>query len=195
MPIVGSFAGASARAYGLGAGGIQIGDFYQIATTTLTGNQLQIDFDNIPQDYTHLQLRMLVRNSEATTDSQTTFRFNDDSAANYSYHYLRANGATVSSGAGTSTTKGSFGYNPGSTSGASVFGVYVIDILDYANANKYKTVRSLNGYDNNANGNLWFWSSNWRSTSAVTKISLTGDNQAGRNFVQYSSFGLYGVKA
>ena len=29
MPIVGSFAGASARAYGLGAGGVQIGDLYR----------------------------------------------------------------------------------------------------------------------------------------------------------------------
>jgi len=169
-------------------------DFYQIATTTLTGNQLQIDFDNIPQGYTHLQLRIIARNTEATTDSQTTFRFNDDSGANYSSHYLRGTGASASSGANTSNTKGYLGWNTGSSSTASNFGVYIVDILDYTNTNKYKTTRSLNGYDNNGSGNLWFVSSNWRSTSAITKISLTGDNQAGRNFVQYSRFDLYGIK-
>jgi len=69
----------------------------------------------------------------------------------------------------------------------------VIDILDYANANKYKTIRSLSGTDyNNSNGRLFYSSGNWRSTSAVTTITLTNDS--GTNFTQYSSFALYGVK-
>jgi hypothetical protein len=172
-------------------------DFYQIATTTLTGNQLQIDFSSIPQDYTHLQLRAFVRNSEATTDSETTFRFNDDSSANYSVHYLRGYGAGVDSSATANRTKGRAGYNTGSTTLASSFGVWTMDILDYTNTNKYKTTRTLCGYDNNGTNysGCFLISSNWRSTAAVTKISLTGDNQAGRNFVQYSRFDLYGVKA
>lgn len=193
MPIVGSFAGASARAYGAGAGGLLVGDFESIQTVTLSGNQLQIDFDSIPQTYTHLQLRCSIRNSEATTDSQTTFRFNDDSGANYSSHYIRGTGASVFSASSTSATKGYFGWNPGASSGTNVFGVIICDILDYANTNKYKTTRSLVGYDNNGQGEIYDLSSNWRSTSAITKISLTGDNQAGRNFVQYSSFALYGL--
>jgi hypothetical protein len=173
----------------------KLSNFDSISTTTLTGNQLQIDFTSIPQTNAHLQLRILCRNTEATTDSQTTFRFNDDSGANYSSHYARGDGGSVSSGSSISATKGYLGWNTGSSSLSNNFGVYVVDILDYANTNKNKTTRSINGYDNNGSGNVWFVSSNWRSTSAITKISLTGDNQAGRNFVQYSSFALYGVKA
>jgi hypothetical protein len=195
MPIVGSFAGAAARAYGLGAGGA-IGDFESIATTVLTGNQLQIDFDNIPQTYTHLQLRAFLRNTEATTDNETTFRFNDDSGANYSTHYVRGTGTGRDSGATANRTKGRAGYNTGSTTVANAFGVWIMDILDYRNTNKYKTTRTLCGYDNNGSlAQVYLISSNWRSTSAVTKISFTADNQAGRNYVQYSSFALYGVKA
>jgi hypothetical protein len=195
MPIVGSFAGASARAYGLGAG-VQIGDFESIATTTLTGNQLQIDFDNIPQTYTHLQLRIFARNSEATTDSGVTFRFNDDSGTNYSGNTLRGNSGDVFVSAVTSATKGYCGWITGSSSLTNNFGITIFDILDYRNINKSKTTRSIAGYDNNGpSANIWFVSSNWRSTSAITKISLTGDNQAGRNFVQYSHFALYGVNA
>ena len=172
-------------------------DFYQIATTTLTGNQLQIDFSNIPQTYTHLQLRAFVRNSEATTDSETTFRFNDDSGANYSDHQLRGYGTAIISNATANRTKGRAGYNTGSTTTSNTFGVWIMDILDYTNTNKFKTTKTLCGYDNNGTNfsGVYLISANWRSTSAVTKISLTGDNQAGRNFVQYSRFDLYGVKA
>lgn len=173
---------------------IKLTDFYQISTTTLTGNQLQIDLTSIPSDYTHLQLRMFLRNSEATTDSATTFRLNDDSSSNYSQHYFRGTGASVFAGAATSQTKGLAGWNPGSSSNASVFGGTIIDILDYKDTNKYKTIRGLSCYDNNGSGHCWVFSSAWLSTSAVTKISLTGDNQAGRNFVQYSRFDLYGIK-
>lgn len=194
MPIVGSFAGASARAYGAGTGAPALIGFNSIATTTLTGNQLQIDFDNIPQKFKHLQLRAFVRNSEATTDSETTFRFNDDAGTNYSTHYLRGYQTGFDSGNTANRAKGRAGYNPGSSSNANVFGIWIMDILDYQDTNKFKTTRTFNGYNNNGNGAVWIISSNWRSTSAITKISLTADNQAGRNFVQYSSFALYGIE-
>ncbi len=61
MPIVSSFAGASSRAYGLSAGGAAPVGFNSIASTTLTGNQSTITFNNIPQTYKHLQLRVFSR--------------------------------------------------------------------------------------------------------------------------------------
>lgn len=186
MPIFGIIAASNQNA--------KLTGFNSIATTTLSGNQLQIDFDNIPQTFKHLQIRALVRNSEATTDSETTFRFNDDSGTNYSTHYLRGYQSGVDSGNTTSRAKGRAGYNSGSSSNANVFGHWIMDILDYSNTNKFKTTRTLNGYNNNGNGAVWVISSNWRSTSAITKISLTADNQAGRNFVQYSHFALYGIE-
>ena len=82
MPIVGSFAGASARAYGLGAGGVAIGDFESISTTVLTGNQSTIDFTSIPQTFTHLQLRIIGRNNLVGSNQREYFKCNFNSDTN-----------------------------------------------------------------------------------------------------------------
>jgi hypothetical protein len=114
-------------------------------------------------------------------------RFNSDTGSNYSYHNLSANGATVVSNA---SAPDSIMYLPG-TSAASTHPLAVVcDILDYADTNKFKTVRAFGGADNNGDnaGVIAFRSNNWRNTSAVTTITLTG------SFAQYSSFALYGIK-
>ena len=77
-------------------------------------------------------------------------------------------------------------------SGANMFGSGVIDILDYANTNKYKTVRTLSGDDKNGSGYVVFGSGLWQNTNAVSTITLT--NHGATNFQQYSSFALYGIK-
>jgi len=73
---------------------------------------------------------------------------------------------------------------------ASAFGTAVIDILDYANTNKYKTVRTLAGWDANGSGLVSFWSGSWRNTNATTTITLLPNLG---NWAQYSQFALYGV--
>jgi len=76
---------------------------------------------------------------------------------------------------------------------ANCFGVVVIDILDYANTNKYKTTRALAGLDINAAGGfIALRSGNWRNTNAITTITLKPESS--RIFAQYSQFALYGIK-
>jgi hypothetical protein len=75
---------------------------------------------------------------------------------------------------------------------SNLFAGYVIDILDYANTNKNKTIRSLAGSDANGSGTIWFGSIAWLSTSAITSLSF--NIESGSNFTQYSSFALYGIK-
>jgi hypothetical protein len=81
---------------------------------------------------------------------------------------------------------------------ANSFGTTVIDILDYANTNKYKTLRSLTGFDNNTTGGageqggVLFLSDAWYDTSAITSISLFPESSG--NFAQYSTYALYGIK-
>ncbi len=77
----------------------------------------------------------------------------------------------------------------GATNG---YSTYVIDILDYKNTNKYKTVRSLNGFDQNGYAFTWFASSVWLNTNAITSLTFNSD---GGNFLQYSQLALYGIKA
>ena len=176
------------------------GAYDSIATTTVgAGGTSTITFSSIPATYTHLQLRGIARTSAGGNSDFVVVRFNSDSGANYSRH------AVVGSGAGTYTeaeaNATNVRFDPAAASGAttSVFGVGVIDILDYANTSKYKTTRNLSGFDNNGVGtNPWdkgfiqLASGNWRSTSAVSTITLTSGN--GGNFVQYTQFALYGIK-
>ena len=163
-------------------------NYESIATTTLTSNSTTITFSSIPATFKHLQIRSSARSTGS--DGYIKVQFNSDTGANYSYHYLEGNGSTTSAGGGA-TQNQIYVFGFASTT-ASIFGASVIDILDYANTNKYKTTRTLSGYDMNGSGYIDFDSGNWRSTSAITSIDLI--IVSGNNFAQYSSFALYGVK-
>jgi len=110
----------------------------------------------------------------------------------YIYHFLDGNGSSASAGAGTSQTRILAGRAGAANSGSNIFGVNVLDVLDYANTNKYKTARILGGIDRNGDGNIRLDSGVWMNTAAVT--SLTISPTTANNFVQYSSFALYGIK-
>lgn len=167
--------------------------FFSITTTTLGSNQSTVTFSNIPQTYTHLQIRFMSQNDRADTNNGILLTFNSDSGTNYSWHRLYGDGASVASSAGTSTSGIRIERQSAYSSANSIFGVGVCDILDYRNTNKFKTVKNIGGVDANGSGFVAINSGNWRSTSAVTSISLTGID--GGNFKQYSSFALYGVLA
>jgi hypothetical protein len=80
----------------------------------------------------------------------------------------------------------------GSLGAANAYGVSIVDILDYANTNKYKTFRSLAGQDqNSSSGRIVFVSGLWQSTSAITTLDL---NLESGLWNQYSSVALYGIK-
>lgn len=169
------------------------GDFESIATVTVgSGGSSTITFSSVPSTYKHLQIRVIGRTDRANTYDNVRVRFNSDSNSNYNLHYLYGDGSAAASSAETNFTSDTLGYFPGASATASIFGASIIDILDYANTNKYKTTRKLTGQDNNGSGYIWFNSGAWRDTAAITSITLTP--YTGTNFVQYSHFALYGVK-
>lgn len=164
-----------------------------IATITVgAGGSASIDFTSIPSTYTHLQLRGIVKNTAAnTTIGSGYFRLNNDTGANYATHYLNGSGTATGAG-GLASQTSAYGLTDIGANATSVFGLFVMDILDYKNTNKYKTVRSLTGVDNNGSGFVQFFSGLWMSTSAVDRVTLIpGSN----NFAQYSTVALYGIKA
>jgi len=167
--------------------------YESIATTTVgSGGTGTVTFSSIPGTFKHLQLRGIVRNTSAGSSINGVFaQFNSDTAANYSRHNLIGDGASATASASTSTTNVLAGQYPQGGTTANIFGVFVLDILDYQNTNKNKTTRGLFGTDLNGSGQIRFNSGNWRDTSAITSITLTPEDA---NFVQYSSFALYGIK-
>jgi hypothetical protein len=178
--------------------------FESIATVTVgSGGTSYIDFTSIPSTFTHLQIRAICKSSQTGTSGEyegLALRFNSDSGSNYARHYLRGNGATASAGVSTSQTFASIGLEPdtGYSSVSQMFSAQVVDILDYANTSKYKTIRLLGGFDSNNTGTnvgaINIGSGLWMSTSAVTSIRFTSGGSFDRGFTEYSHFALYGIK-
>ena len=187
-PILGIWASAQQPA-------LNASSFESIATVTVgAGGSSAIEFTSIPSTFTHLQIRGISK-SNRTDDYADIFtmRFNGDTGTNYAYHILNGNGANAGASSGTSTGSPLSIMAPANLSSSNIFGAAVVDILDYANTNKYKTSRILTAQDqNNSEGRLYFTSQLWQNTNAITSIKFT--SLYGTGFLQYSSFALYGIK-
>jgi hypothetical protein len=170
------------------------GDYQSIATTTVgAGGSPTITFDNIASTYKHLQIRAIGRTNRASTFDSFRMQFNSiTTTAQYRSHFLLGNGGSTAS-ADEGNTAGAFAYRmTASSSTSGMFGASIVDILDYADTNKHKTLRSLGGTDQNGSGEVYFSSGVWMNTAAISRIDIVPN--IGPNFVQYTQFALYGIK-
>jgi hypothetical protein len=169
-------------------------NYYEpIATTLLTSTSATITFSNIPQGYKHLQIRGIARNTDSTAGSYANIRLNGDANSNYATHIMGVFSPTVKSSyaytSATSLTEMVYCNGGGST--AAAFGGTVLDIIEYTNTNKYKTLRGFTGWQNNTTGNFLFNSGLWMSTAAINSIVITS---AAGVFSINTRFSLYGLK-
>lgn len=178
-PLLGIFASANTTV---------ANSYESIAVSSVgSGGASSVSFTNIPSTYTHLQIRWIALTSSNNAD--LAFRLNGDTGTNYTFHGIEGNGTSASgSNNGTGLTSTPLGIG---TSTANVAGVGVLDLLDYASTNKYKTARSLFGYDSNGAGYIIMRSGLWSSTSAVNSVTIFSSPG---NINQYSHFALYGIK-
>ena len=169
------------------SGAVAGGSYQSIATVSVgSGGASNVEFTSIPSTYKHLQIRYIARGSILTN---SLMQFNSDTGSNYSWHVLYGTGSSaLAAGGGTNT----FMYASNIASATSNFTGGVIDILDYASTSKYKTMRTLGGYDANGSGEIGLFSGAWLSTNALTSIKLY-PNSSG-TYSQYSQFALYGIK-
>jgi hypothetical protein len=194
MPIIASRASA---AYGAGFSRVvtafaPAGAYEPIAVTVVPlGGVASVSFGSIPQTYTHLQVRILARDSRTNTASNIEWRFNGDSGSNYTSHILYGSGGSMASAVDLNLSTQSAIRIPGGSASANIFGVGIIDILDYRNTNKYKTSRTLSGHDQNGDGQVYFTGGIWNNTAAITSITFFPTTA---NIARYSSFALYGIK-
>jgi hypothetical protein len=171
---------------------IYAGSYESIATATATGSGY-LSFTSIPQTYTHLQLRYMTRNNVAggTTDQILMWFNSNQTTANYITHYVWGNGT-----AGEAGSYSGFGYIrvgmcPSSAGTANTWGVGVVDILDYTNTNKNKTLKNFWGQDQNGSGNIALTSGLWMNTAAITRIDV---QLSGYYEASGATWGLYGIK-
>ena len=173
-----------------------------IATQLFTSSgTTSVTFSNIPQGYKHLQVRFIARNNDTASafSNDLSWRYNGDAGgSNYARHRLYGTGsATGASGvADVSYASSELGIIPNNSYTSGVFGAGIIDILDYANTNKFKTSRLLGGIEgntNDTNSRLVLNSNLWRNTAGINQIEFfvgTG----GIGFIQNSRISLYGIK-
>ena len=170
--------------------------YESIATTTVGGGgSSTITFSSIPSTFKHLQLRYIARSAQVGNASSLILRFNSDTGSNYyAYHEIFADGSTAAAYADSTATLSQVDQIPAANKTASVFGVGVIDLLDYTSTSKNKTIRFLDGWDSNGTGSVVFGSSLYKPSTIAAISTITITDAYAQNFVQYSQFALYGIK-
>jgi len=168
MPLLQTKADASAWGYGF-LGATATGNFYQIQQLSPSAVST-VTFSSIPSTYKSLQVRFNLVTTSATFGE---LQFNSDtSTANYAMHYLSGSGSAASNSGTASGTNGYIKMFQNATV-TTYPSVGIIDIIDYANASKNKTVKTLVGANNNTStGSIEIDSGVWLSTSAITSLTF-----------------------
>jgi hypothetical protein len=157
-----------------------------IATTTLGTAAASITFSSIAGTYT--DLRIVFVGNAVDASRYLTLRFNSDSGSNYSMTYLTGDGTSAVSGRRTSDT---FLYsNNWSGNSTTIPQMITSDIFSYAGSTN-KTVLFSTSSDKNGSGNTDAVVGLWRSTSAITSVSL--QYVATSNIAAGSTATLYGI--
>jgi hypothetical protein len=153
-----------------------------IATTTLGSNQVNFTFSSIPGTYTDFVVIYQAKSYSTAFDA--FLRFNSDTGSNYSVTYLSGTGSATNTGRLTNYTSMLLD-NYGSVSTAE-FNITKLNVMNYANTTTNKTV--LIRSDRASSGTDAIMGT-WRSTAAITSMTILGD------FATGSTFTLYGIKA
>lgn len=159
-----------------------------ISTVTVgSGGASTIEFNNIPQIYTDLQVSFSCRTTQT---------------ANWTVIYLRPNGSSsngstrqlygTGSGTGSETDTVIYaGSGQGTDTTSNTFSNGSIYIPNYTSSNN-KSISSDSVTENNATAALArFVAGLWSNTSPITSLTLVPSSGS---FVQYSSATLYGIR-
>jgi len=172
------------------------GAYDLLETQVLTSSAASVTFTGLGSysDYKHLQIRAVARGDAGINATfNTTLRFNSDTGSNYAYHYLGVESlSSPFSSNGSSTTSILLNdWLPLGSTTANVFGAILVDILDFSNTNKYKTIRRFSGVAGITQPDLMFGSGLWQSNVAISSFVL---QPSAGNFVTGSRFSLMGVR-
>lgn len=153
-----------------------------IATTTLGSAASSITFSSISGSYTDLRLVLTCKGSGVIYPN---FTMNNDASALYSLTALYGNGSSAASFRGTGLNFIGLAINDGDS--APTF--FTADIFSYAGST-YKSVLTTANVDKNGSGEVGVMAQLYRSTSAITRIDISG---GGNNFAAGTTATLYGI--
>ena len=154
-----------------------------IATTTLGTAAASITFSSIPATYTDLRVVLV---GTVTSIVDLIMQYNSDTATNYSYTRLFGNGSSAQSD--NATSNGNIRLSVGNPSTTIPF-MITSDLFSYAGST-FKTCLNSTSQDTNGGGATGRIVGLYRSTSAVTAISLTA---SGSTWKVGTTATLYGI--
>jgi Na+/H+-translocating membrane pyrophosphatase len=166
--------------------------YSKLAEVTVgSGGSATITFNNIPQNYNDLILKVSARAITDTQSAPVLLNINGNTSLLTSKRILGTGGSAISqSGSGNSGIGGILGN--GSDFTASTFGNGEVYIPNYS-GNNPKSISSDSVTENNASGSYASLAAIlWNSVTAITTITLT---QEVGSMAQHSTATLYGVKA
>lgn len=171
----------------LGGGGGGGGDFVMMERQVLGANQTTITFATIDQQYEDLQVVVMARGTNASTQ-QIKINFNSDTGSNYDFERLNRFGAVT----GVADTKIDVPSLPGTGAPSGVASSVIINLVAYSRTVFHKTLHATSAFkDGNSAGSIYENRANghWRNTAAISTITLT---PAAGDFATGSVFTLYG---
>lgn len=135
-----------------------------LGTITISSPTSDITFSSV-SGYTDLRVVIV-----GETDSAIgALRFNGDTGNFYSSNVLRGDSGSVT--ASRATTQNYINFTQGTVFDGSNRGMAVIDIFSYAGSN-FKPTLSFHAADDNTAGSVRIVAGLWRSSSAVTSVTL-----------------------
>ena len=155
-----------------------------------------VDVTSIPSSYDHLYAVLSPRGDDAGTIVSFRVQLNGETAnTNYSYTNFYTQSATISEEQSTTQpTVAAYPRMPAASATADTFGSTTMWIPNYANTVNFKQALTMNAAENASTSTSAFYlyviAGLWSNQAAIDRITITASSG---NFVQYSTFTLYGV--
>lgn len=161
--------------------------------TVGAGGASQIVFNNIPQTFTDLKAVISVRNNSSAGNFSDGlgYQFNGDTSSVYSLTQLYGVGTSLASSRSNPLAFAYGGPINTASSTALTFTSVDVYICNYTSANFKQISFDATAENNSTACNLTLGANLWRNTAAIT--SLRFYDFGGANFVQHSTFTLYGI--
>ena len=158
-----------------------------IASTTLGSDSATVTFSGIPADWTDLILICETGSNNAGTGTHNVnLQLNSDSGTNYSHTALRGDGSSAVSFRTSDSSTPIIGDTTQADASPNK-SVVVAQFMSYASTDVYKTILFSSAATRVLRG-----ATLWRSTSAISSISIT---LSGTSHRSGSTFSLYGIQA
>jgi hypothetical protein len=160
-----------------------------ISTVTVgSGGASSIAFNNIPQIYTDLCLKVSIRSGASANVVDGNITFNGSNSS-FSWKELFTDGSSAISG--SNTTNNALGQAAGNNLTANSFSSYEIYIPNYNGSNQKSFSVEFSTENNATLAYLGFVTGVWASTSPINSINIAPGSGT---WLQYSSATLYGIR-